>query len=62
MKKIIKIAVLLIFAGTLPLMAGNRSLEQAKALLFDQNWKAALAKLDKCLADHPSAKDALQAT
>ncbi|RLE24002.1 MAG: hypothetical protein DRJ08_01645 [Acidobacteria bacterium] len=61
MKKVFGIAVMLVLAGIMPLTAGNRSLEQAKVLLFDQNWKAALAKLDKCLAANPEAKDAVQA-
>ncbi len=44
-----------------PLVAGNRSLERAKALLFDQKWQRALAELDNCLSENPGPKDAVQA-
>ncbi len=52
---------MLLLAGILPLMAGNRSLERAKVLLFDQKWQGALEELDNCLASNPGGKDALQA-
>ena len=61
MKKLTGIVIMVLLAGVLPLMAGNRPLERAKVLLFDQNWKGALKELDKCLASNPDAKDALQA-
>lgn len=61
MKKVLGIVAMLLLAGTLPLIAGNRSLERAKVLLFDQKWQGALEELDKCLASNPEGKDALQA-
>jgi tetratricopeptide (TPR) repeat protein len=61
MKKILGIVTVLLWAGTLPLTAGNVSLERAKVMLFDQKWQSALVELDKCLASNPDGKDALQA-
>ena len=61
MKKIVGIVTMLVLTGVLPLMAGNRSLERAKVLLFDQKWQGALEELDKCLASNPEGKDVLQA-
>ena len=61
MKKIVGIVTMLVLTGVLPLMAGNRSLERAKVLLFDQKWQGALEELDKCLASNPEGKEALQA-